>query len=135
PGAADAVAERGPAPGSVWLEERLVSALQAPVGSTIRLGKSTLRVAAIITLEPERGANFFNIAPRLFMNMADVPATGLVQTGSRVWHYLYAAGTPDKVAALETWAKGRMERGQRVENLENGRPEVRGAIERAQRFL
>ena len=133
--APDAPAPSGPRPGTVWIEERLVSALSTPVGSRVKVGASTLEVAAILTLEPERGANFFNIAPRLFMNMADVPATGLVQTGSRVWHYLYAAGMPDKVAALETWTKGRMERGQRVENLENGRPEVRGAIERAQRFL
>ena len=133
--APDAPAPAGPQPGTVWIEERLVSELAAPVGSRLKLGASTLEVAAILTLEPERGANFFNIAPRLFMNLADVPATGLVQTGSRVWHYLYAAGAQEQIAALETWAKDRMERGQRVENLESGRPEVRAAIERAQRFL
>lgn len=133
--APDGPAQAGPKPGTVWIEERLVSALSAPVGSRLKLGASSFEIAAILTLEPERGANFFNIAPRLFMNVDDVPATGLVQTGSRVWHYLYAAGTPEKVLALESWAKGKMERGQRVENLESGRPEVRGAIERAQRFL
>ena len=133
--APDAPAQAGPAPGTVWIEERLVTALSVPVGSRLKLGAATFEVAAILTLEPERGANFFNIAPRLFMNIADVPATGLVQTGSRVSYYLYAAGTPERVAALESWARGRMERGQRVENLESGRPEVRGAIERAQRFL
>src|SRR4029079_8942524 len=95
----------------------------------------TFEVAAVLTLEPERGANFSNIAPRLFMNIADVPGTGLVQTGSRVSYYLYAAGLSENVAALEAWARARMERGQRVETLESGRPEVRGAIERAQRFL
>src|SRR5207302_10583994 len=134
PGAPDAAAERGPAAGTVWLEERLVSALQAPVGSTIRLGKSELRVAAVLTLEPERSANFFNIAPRLLMNLADVPATGLIQTGSRVWYYLYAAGPPDKITSLEKSIEPRLERGQRVDNLESGRPEVRASIERARRF-
>jgi putative ABC transport system permease protein len=89
----------------------------------------------VLTLEPERGANFFNIAPRLMMNAADVPATGLVQTGSRVWFYLYAAGEAPAVAAFEAWASSRLERGQRVENLESGRPEVRASIDRAQRFL
>jgi putative ABC transport system permease protein len=133
--AADAPAASGPKPGTVWVEERLVTALSAPVGSRVKLGASTFEIAAILTLEPERGANFFNIAPRLFMHVDDVPATGLVQTGSRVWHYLYAAGAPEKVIELEAWAKNKMERGQRVENLESGRPEVRGAIERAQRFL
>src|SRR3990172_8667642 len=90
--APDAPAPAGPAPGTVWIEERLVTALAVPVGSKLKLGAASFEVAAILTLEPERGANFFNIAPRLFMNVADVPATGLVQTGSRVWYYLYAAG-------------------------------------------
>ena len=135
PNAPDAPAATGPGRGSVWLDERLVSALGAPVGARLKLGNAEFAVAAVITLEPERGANFFNIAPRLMMHAADVPATGLVQTGSRVWFYLYAAGEPAAVAAFEAWARTRLERGQRVENLESGRPEVRASIERAQRFL
>jgi len=119
----------------VWIEERLITALGAPVGSRLKLGTATFTVAAVLTLEPERGANFFNIAPRLFMNIADVPATGLVQTGSRVSYYLYAAGVAPKIAALEDFLRPRLERGQRLDTLENGRPEVRAAIERAQRFL
>jgi putative ABC transport system permease protein len=135
PNAPDAPAAVGPERGSVWLDERLVRALGAPVGARLKLGSAEFTVAAVLTLEPERGANFFNIAPRLMLNIADVPATGLVQTGSRVWYYLYAAGEPAAVAQFEQWARELMERGQRVENLESGRPEVRATIERAQRFL
>ncbi len=135
PNAPDAPAPSGPARGTAWIEERLVSALHAPVGAKIRLGNAELEVAAVLTLEPERGANFFNLAPRLIMNLADVPATGLVQPGSRVTYTLYAAGPRERIAALEAWLRGRLERGQRVDNLESGRPEVRVAIERAQRFL
>ena len=134
-GAEDAVAERGPERGTVWLEERLVSALAAPVGTRLRLGDAEFRVAAVLTLEPERGVGFFNIAPRLMMNQADVAATGLVRPGSRVWYYLYAAGRPQPLAAFEGWAKARLERGQRIDNLESGRPEVRAAIDRAERYL
>ncbi|HYY60255.1 MAG TPA: ABC transporter permease, partial [Burkholderiales bacterium] len=135
PGAPDEQADHGPARGTVWLEERLVSALNAPVGATIRLGRSQLRVAAVLTLEPERGANFFNLAPRLLMNVADVPATGLVQPGSRIWYYLYAAGEPQQMSALERSLKPELGRGERIETLESGRPELRAPIERAQRFL
>ena len=135
PNAPDAIANEGPQRGTVWIEERLITTLDAPVGSKLRLGSGTFEVAAVITLEPERSANFFNIAPRLIMNIADVQATQLVQTGSRVWYYLYAAGSGEAIAAFEAWAKQQLERGQRVENLENGRPEVRASIERAQRFL
>jgi putative ABC transport system permease protein len=133
--APDGPASAGPARGEIWIEERLVTALAAPVGSTLRLGKASLKIAAVLTLEPERGANFFNIAPRIFMNVSDVPATGLVQTGSRVSYYLYAAGPREGVAAYEAWARGQLGRGERVDNLESGRPEVRAVIERAQRFL
>ena len=135
PGAPDAQAERGPRKGTVWLEERLVSALDAPVGSRVRLGNAELEVAAVLTLEPERSANFFNIAPRLLMNQDDVAATGLIRTGSRVSYYVYAAGAPQQISALEAFVKPRLERGQRVDNLETGRPEVRAAVERARRFL
>jgi putative ABC transport system permease protein len=133
PGMADAPAERGPARGTVWLEERLVSALGAPVGSRIRLGRAELEVAAVLTLEPERTTGFFNIAPRLMMNIADVPSTALIQTGSRVWYYLYAAGARERIESLEKSIK--LDRGQRIDNLETGRPEVRSAVDRAQRFL
>jgi putative ABC transport system permease protein len=135
PGAPDALAEAGPKKGTVWLDEQLVSALGAPVGSRVRLGRSELEVSAVLTLEPERTANFFNIAPRLLMNAEDVPATSLIQTGSRVWYYLYAAGSPQNVRAFESQMKARLERGQRVENLETGRPQVRASIDRAERFL
>jgi putative ABC transport system permease protein len=135
PGAPDEQAEHGPARGTVWLEERLITALNAPVGGRIRLGKSELRVAAVLTLEPERSANFFNLAPRLMMNAADVPATGLVQPGSRIWYYLYAAGEPESMKVLEQAMKSDLGRGERIETLESGRPELRAPIERAQRFL
>jgi putative ABC transport system permease protein len=135
PNAPDAPAAAGPAPGTVWIEERLVTGLDAPVGSRLRLGAKTFEVAAVITLEPERGANFFNIAPRLMMAAADVPETKLLQPGSRIWYTLYAAGPRERIAALEAWAKPRLGRGQRIDNLESGRPEVRATLDRAQRFL
>src|SRR4051812_45432038 len=134
-GQADAPAERGPAPGTVWLEERLVTALDAPVGSRVKLGRSEFTVTAVLTLEPERSTNFFNIAPRLMMNIADVPATALIQTGSRVSYYLYATGSADQIKSLESSLRPRLARGQRIDNLETGRPEIRSAIDRAQRFL
>ena len=133
--APDAIAASGPGPGTVWLDERLTSALAADAGSKVRLGNAEFTVAAVLTLEPDRGANFFNIAPRLMMNAADVASTGLIQTGSRVTYQVLVAGERKDVNAFEAWAKPRLERGQRIENLENARPEVRASLDRAQSFL
>ena len=41
--------------------------------------------------------------PRLMMHVDDIPATGLVQTGSRVWYQLLAAGPRERVDAFEQW--------------------------------
>ena len=135
PGAADAPVEAGPPRGKVWIEERLVTALGAPVGTRLRLGDAELEVGAVLTLEPERSANFFNFAPRLMMNAADVPASGLIRPGSRASYYLYLAGAPRELQAAESVLRDALERGQRMETLETGRPEVRASVDRAQRFL
>lgn len=131
----DAPADAIPPAGTAWLDERLTSALGVEVGAPVQLGEAMLTVGAVLTLEPERGAGFFNIAPRLLMNAADLPRTGLVQTGSRVTYRLYAAGDPGRIAELERWIRPRLERGQRVETLENARPEIRVLLDRAEQFM
>ena len=58
-GAPDAPRRARPAPGQVWIEERLVTALGAPVGSTRQArAKPSCASPAILTLEPERSAEF-----------------------------------------------------------------------------
>jgi len=124
-----------PPPGTIWPDERMANALGVEVGGTVELGNSTFRVGAILTLEPDRGVSFFNIAPRLMMNLADVPATGLVQTGSRIHYQLLASGARDAVEAFEKWLSPRLGRGESLQSLSNARPEIRAALERAQKFI
>jgi putative ABC transport system permease protein len=124
-----------PAPGTAWPDERLATALGADTGAVLRVGRNEPAVAAIVTLEPDRGINPFAIAPRLLVNLADLPASGLIQPGSRVTWRLHVAGEPAAVAAYRDWARARLGRGEKLEDLENARPEIRNIIERAQRFL
>ncbi|MFH1605093.1 MAG: FtsX-like permease family protein [Pseudomonadota bacterium] len=124
-----------PSPGSAWLDERLSAALGAQVGEQIEIGNARLTVGAVLTLEPDRGLSFFNIAPRLLMNLHDLPATGLIQTGSRASYRLYIAGERKAANAYENWAKAKLGPGQRIESLDNARPQVRAGLDRAQQFL
>ncbi len=121
--------------GAVWVDERFMGALGVATGQMLDLGNAKLRIAAIVTLEPDRGVSFFNIAPRLLMNLADVPATGLIQTGSRVTYQIYMAGERPVIDAFEAWAKSRLDRGQTLQSLSNARPEVRSTLARAEQFL
>jgi putative ABC transport system permease protein len=79
--------------------------------------------------------NVFALAPRLMINFADLPATGLIQSGSRVGYRLHLAGEAAAVAAYENWARAQLGRGEKIESLDNARPEIRNVTERAQRFL
>ena len=106
----DAPADGVPRPGSVWIDERLALAFDAQLGDGIELGDATFRVAAILTLEPDRSVSFFNIAPRLLMHRDDLEKTGLIQPGSRVWYYLLAAGEREAVDRFEGWLKPRLGR-------------------------
>src|SRR5262249_17857076 len=109
---ADAETAAVPARGTVWLDERLMVELGARARSTIELGNAKFRVAGVVTLEPDRGIAFINIAPRLMLQLDDVPATGLIQTGSRAGYQLLAAGDAEAVARFEQWAKPRLARGE-----------------------
>lgn len=131
----DAETQDIPALGTIWIDERLAAALDLQPGEVATVGRSALRVAAILTLEPDRGINFIGVAPRLMMNLADLPATGLLQVGSRVRYNLLVAGDDPAVKAFREWLTPRLDRGERIEDGENGRPEVRDALDRAQRFL
>jgi putative ABC transport system permease protein len=124
-----------PQAGEAWPDERLATTLNLAPGTALALGKITVQSGPVLTLEPDRGMNVFALAPRLMINLADLPATGLIQNGSRVQYRLHLAGAAPAVAAYEAWAKAQLGRGEKIESLDNARPEIRNVTERAQRFL
>ena len=124
-----------PSPGTVWLDERLAAGIGARTGAELRLGAATLAAGAVLTLDPDRGINLFSLAPRLMMNLADLPATQLVQPGSRIRYRLHLAGEAPAVEAYRRWATSRLGRGERLESMDNARPEVRNMLDRAQSYL
>lgn len=126
---------QGPVAGSVWLDERATGSLQVQPGAKVGVGQLNLPMTAILTMEPDRGVNFFSLAPRLMMHLDDVPASGLVQQGSRVSFRLLLSGEAREVSGFRNWLEPRLSRGQRLEDARNARPEIRTALDRAQRFL
>ena len=124
-----------PPAGVVWLDERLAVGLHVSVGDQVQVGRQHFRLGGILTREPDRGFGFFSLAPRLMLAEEDLPGTGLGGFGARIRHRLLVAGDASAVAAFAAWAKPRLARGQRLENLENARPEIRNALDRVERFL
>ena len=139
PGGPEQVTRDIPAPGEVWVDAPLLDALGLAVGDALLLGDAQLRIARIIVIEPDRGAGFMSFAPRVMVNEADVPATGLVQPASRLTYRFAVAGEPGPVRAFMQWAEKEVTQpgvhGVRLESLESGRPEMKQTLDRAQKFL
>ena len=128
-----------PAPGEAWVDAPLLDSLGLRLGDDLLLGDTQLRATRIITLESDRGAGFMSFAPRVLMNAADLPATGLVQPASRITYRFAVAGSPTAVQRFADWAVQAADapdvHGVRVETLDSGRPEMRQTLDRAQKFL
>jgi len=139
PGAAGQATREIPARGEVWVDAPVLESLNLKVGDALLLGDGALRIGRVIVLEPDRGAGFMNFAPRVMVNEADLPATGLVQPASRLTYRLAVAGEDRAVARFVAWAGAEAQksavRGVRVESLESGRPEMRQTLDRAEKFL
>jgi len=124
-----------PAPGTLWMSRAGASTLGARIGDDVGIGEATLRLAALVAQEPDAALDYFNVAPKVFLNIADLAATGLVQEGSRVRYRLVVAGEAAAVENFVETARAGLGRGQRLETASDARPEIRSALDRAGRFL
>ena len=124
-----------PAPGSVWVDERILSQLGIAIGEKITIGNKHLSIAALMTQEPDAAIGFINAGPRVMLNSADLASTGLVQTGSRIGYRLQIAGSADAIDDYRDWVVTQLRPGQRIEGIRDARPEIRSALERAEKFL
>ena len=122
-----------PPPGEVWLDSRLFPALDVDLGEMIEVGLAELKVTRVLISEPDRGGSFFDLGPRLLMNMADVPATEVVQPGSRIGYRLLLKG---EEGALEGY-KEEIDLGNnyRWVSIRESSPRIGSALDRAESFL
>ena len=133
PGRTARAAEGIPPRGEAWVESRLLQQLGLAIGDDIPVGDSRLKLTRLLVLEPDRAGSFFALAPRVMINIDDVPATGLIAPGSRVQHALLLAGEQDALArvraGIETGPHARWH------TPADARPEIRAALNHAGQFL
>ncbi|MGY0220096.1 ABC transporter permease [Endozoicomonadaceae bacterium StTr2] len=124
-----------PAPGEVWLEPRLFPLLQVKPGDTLFLGEKELVISRAITYESDRGGDFYSFSPRAMFNMADVPATGVIQPGSRVlWKYLFA-GNERSLKSFRAEAEPQLDVTQQIRSTLEDSPSVGNSVNRLKQFL
>lgn len=131
----DVVTTDAPEPGNVWVDPQLLALTGLSVGDLLQVGRKALRVERAITYEPDRGVQFVNVAPRVLMRAEDLVDSELLGEGSRVGHSMLVAGDEQLVGNYREWLRPQLDAAQTILTLDEGRPEVRRTLDRAQQFL
>jgi len=76
------------------VEENLLQRLNLTIGSSIRLGETTIEIRGRILREPDRSIRPFTLGPRLLVSSDALAGTGLLQPGSLIT-YGYRLKLPD----------------------------------------
>ena len=135
PFTAGEVTDAVPRPGEAWLDSRLLPALGVDIGDSVTVGYADFVVTAVLTGEPDRGGNFFEFAPRLLMRSEDVPATGVIQPGSRIGYRLALAGNDGDLAAMKDAIEEELAPNYRWRSIRDANESIDRALERAESFL
>jgi putative ABC transport system permease protein len=128
-------ATQGPRPGEVWLDSRLFALLDVAVGQQVAVGEAEFIVTAAARTEPDQAASFYGYGPRVLMHYDDIPATGIVQPGSRVEYRQLFAGKPAQLEAFRDWLQPQLEDGHSLLDVNEGQPGIGSALDRAESFL
>lgn len=119
----------------VFADARLFVALNAKTGEQAQLGKSNIILAKIIRKMPDQASNAFQLAPKMIMPLAQLPATGLLSEASRASYRFLFTGDTSKIKSFSAWLKPQLQRQERIRTLDDGLPSVQQALQRGQRFL
>ena len=124
-----------PARGEAWASTRLLARLGADTGSTITVGKASLRVTRVLDFRPDQGWQFVDLAPTLLINIGDLESTALIQPGSRVSYRNLFAGPRNDIASFKLQIADNLSSGEQLRDIADSDPQMRSAMERSGRFL
>jgi putative ABC transport system permease protein len=124
-----------PGPGEAWADSRLLARLGVPVGARLAVGAHEVTVTQVLDYRPDQGAGFGDLSATLMINLADVPATELIQPGSRVSRALLFAGDSGDVENFREYLRGAKQPGERLQAIADASPQIRASSDRAGRFL
>lgn len=125
----------GPQPGELWVESRLFSLLSLHIGDEVYIGDALLKITAELVSEPDRGAGFMSMGPRVLMHWDDIEKTAVVAEGSRLSYSYLFAGTAEQIAAYQEWLLPEMSDSEKWLDLENTQPTIATSLNRAKNFF
>ena len=124
-----------PPPGAVYVDQELLTLLNAAVGDAVQIGESTFRIAGVVVEEPGQLGGVFGFAPRVFLRADEIEATRVLQPGSRLTYLYQFAGEPEPLSHFSAALKPILETTQRLIGSRDGVETLRGAFANADHYL
>lgn len=124
-----------PLAGTAWVDSQLMQELNLRLTNSLQLGDLTVTIVGVIAKEPDNAVNFMSFNPRVLINIDDLPKTGLIVEGSRVRYRQLFAGPEKTIQSFADQVATELKRGEELESIDNARPELKSALERARQFL
>ena len=90
-----------PEPGNIWIERKVLETLELMELDKVSIGNKNFIVEGIIEDYPDRNSSFVGFYPVAIVNINDVDAMGVIQTGSRVVYRKLFSGTQDNLERFE----------------------------------
>jgi putative ABC transport system permease protein len=90
-----------PMPGNIWIEKKLSETLELMELDKVSIGNKNFIVEGIIEDYPDRNSSFVGFYPIAIVNIGDVDAMGVIQTGSRVVYRKLFSGSQDNLETFE----------------------------------
>lgn len=121
----------------VLVEENVMLQFGAKPGDELRIGTASLPILGALRSVPGESVGFNLVAPRVYMPLAALDATGLVKKGSRVRYRVHVAADAPAVAEAfrRAHAQALRERGVRIETVETRQARMSRSIGRLESFL
>jgi len=90
-----------PEPGNIWIERKVLETLELMELDKVSIGNKNFTIEGIIEDYPDRNSSFVGFYPVAIVNINDVDAMGVIQTGSRVVYRNLFSGTQDNLERFE----------------------------------
>ena len=118
-----------------WLEPNLMKTLKLHYGDAITLGNAQFTISGVINSLPDAGFNVFTNQAVIIININDVPATQLIQPGSRVTYKYLFAGDDVTLGAFHDWLKPQLNEIQYWDDIKSRQSPLSNALTRAEKYL
>ena len=128
----------GPKPGDLWVDSRLLPLLNIELGDTVDVGDGSFKVSHILIEEPDSGSSFSAYGARILMNWSDLPASGVIQPGSRVSYRFLIAAAEDNADNFDDyvdWLNQQLDVHDRIITPDEAQASIASTMDKGRRFL